>query len=102
MEKVSDEKLKEISTKDYNPYVRRISKELLTLRKENEILRKRCRRLASAAHNFRVESSDWLHHRTDMLKATISDLDFEIEDFDKLNEKWIDEKWRESGGGDDV
>lgn len=49
---------------DANEEIERLEKELSAMR--------------SAAHNFYVTVKPWLHHESDMLKATVSDLKHEL------------------------
>lgn len=52
--------------------------QLEDLREEIESLEKSLSAIRAASHNFYVTVKPWLHHESDMLKATIADLKHEL------------------------
>lgn len=50
---------------------------------EIERLEKQLSAMRSAAHNFYVTVKPWLHHESDLLKATLSDLKHELAKVEK-------------------
>lgn len=52
--------------------------ELDDAKEEIEKLEKELSAMRAAAHNFYVTVKPWLHHESDMLKATIADLKHEL------------------------
>ena len=93
MNRLTDEKLREIDRLDLNPYVRRMAQEILTLRKENEMLRKR------------VEVGDDLSKNVTQLLSSKVTLKAETEREMVAMQVVLgmlersNKKWRESGGG---